>query len=75
MPASVERGSLVYREWGEDQGLTESDEAFDSLDELFALCLRADDPRLVERIVLSGYDEEGQAHMVTFTFQALSREQ
>lgn len=74
MPASVERGTIVYREW-EERGLTETEEAFASIDELFALCLRVDDPRLVERIALSGHDEEGQPRTVTFTFQAVSQDQ
>jgi len=73
MPASVERGTIVYREWGEKRGLTESEEGFASIDELFALCLRVDDPRLVDRIVLSGLDGDGEPRTVTFAFQAVSK--
>jgi hypothetical protein len=74
MPASVEQGTIIFREWEGNGGLSESEGTFASLDELFALCLKVDDPKLVDRIILSGHDEHGGPQTVTFTFQSMTRD-
>jgi hypothetical protein len=72
MPAKVERGTIVFREWAGEGGLSESEGAFTSVDELFAFCLDVGDPRLVDRIILRGHDEHGKSRTVTFAFQSVT---
>lgn len=72
MPAKVNSGTIVFREWAGESGLSETEGTFATLDELFALCLDLGDPRLVDRIILNGYDEEGKTRSVTFSFQSVT---
>ena len=72
MAVSVETGTIIFREWNNTAGLSESLTAFETLDELFATCINADDPQMVDRIVLRGSDEAGQPRTVTFRFQSVT---
>ena len=75
MPATVEQGTIIFREWHRVEGLREARRAFASLDELFETCLAVSDPQMVDRILLRGNDGEGRPHTITFTFQALTQSQ
>jgi hypothetical protein len=46
--------------------------SFNSLDELFELCLHISDSRLIERVVLAGPDDQGETRSVTFAFRAVT---
>jgi hypothetical protein len=71
MPAKVSEGTLVVRQWGR-AGLTESPRTFHTLDELYAHCLKTDDPEVVDRIVIHGQDERGHPRTLTFVFQSMT---
>lgn len=68
----VSDGRLILRRWDPKAGLSESPLTFQTLDELFGLCLQIHEPDLVERIVINGFDQHGQPRVLTFTFQSVS---
>ena len=72
MTPRVLEGKLVLRSWDRAAGLTETPKSFNSLDELYAHCLATTDPELVDRIVIRGYDEQGQPRVLTFVFQSIT---
>jgi hypothetical protein len=65
-------GVVVFREWTTDAGLTEIEEPFDTLEMLCALCLSASERRLIERVVLTGTNDQGDVRSVTFAFRAVT---
>jgi hypothetical protein len=71
MQARVTEGTIVLRQW-DRAGLTETPRAFNTLDELYALCLNTADPAVVDRIIIHGHDEHGQPHVLTFVFQSIT---
>jgi hypothetical protein len=71
MRATVQEGTIVLRVW--DKGLTEFQQSFSTMDELFDLCLQVGDPTVVDRIILRGTDERGETRTLVFTFQSISR--
>ena len=73
MSVNVKTGTIVFREWNTTAGLSESLATFETLDELFAICINVDDPHMVDRIVLSGSDEDGHPRTVTFRFQSVTK--
>ena len=70
MAPRVDQGKVIYRLWAKGKGLEESEKAFRSLDELFELCVSAENPDLVDRIVLEGNDQQGSRRTLVFTFQS-----
>lgn len=72
MKPKVLEGKIVLRQWDRAQGLTETPKAFSSLDELYAQCLAATDPDLLDRIIIQGVDEKGQPRVLTFVFQSIT---
>lgn len=70
MPATVDEGTVIFRAWDQAEGLQEGEHVFNSLDDLFHLCLGVANPMVVDRIVLRGTDEHGELRMVTLTFQS-----
>ncbi len=72
MPAAVKHGRVIFRRWDKLSGLDETATSFSTLDELFALCLQANDPLLVDRVVIEGEDEQGLPRVVTLVFQSLT---
>lgn len=72
MSPQVTNGYVIFRVWDSSQGLSETRQRFDSLDDLFALCLQIEDPRLVDRVVFEGHDGRGHPRLVTFSFQSLA---
>jgi hypothetical protein len=63
---------LVFRAWTPKDGLTEHEESFTTLSELMDACLK---PRsnLPDRITLTGTDQNGREHALTFSFASLVR--
>lgn len=72
MKPKVVEGRIVLRHWDRTSGLTETPQVFSSLDELYAHCLAATDPHLVDRIVIQGEDENGEPRLLTFVFQSIT---
>jgi hypothetical protein len=72
MLPKVTGAQVIYRNWDDAQGLYETSQHFHSLDELFALCLQMEDPKLVDRVIITGQDDEGEPRLVTFTFQSMT---
>lgn len=72
MTGHVQRGQVIFRRWDKDSGLDETATQFTSLDELFSLCLQANDPLLVDRVIIEGTDEEGERRVVTLVFQSVT---
>jgi len=73
MPAHSHGGTVVYLSWTPEEGLTQSSVPFQSLDELFELCLASGSQGHVEEIILRGDDRNGTARLITLTFRAASR--
>lgn len=72
MAARVEQGTIIMRVWEHGKGLDESGQSFGSLDELFGYCIQANDPAMVDRIVLTGTDDQGKARTLVFVFQSIT---
>lgn len=70
MPAKLSLGRVIFRRWDRRSGLDESSITFSSLDDLFRLCLQANDPLLLDRVTLEGEDENGVHRVVTLVFQS-----
>jgi hypothetical protein len=71
LPRVVE-GQLILRAWDRSSGLSETSAPFASLDELYAYCLSASNPQLVDRIVIRGQDAKDQPRVLTFVFQSIT---
>jgi hypothetical protein len=72
MAAKVQRGTVIFRRWDRHVGLDETSTSFSTLNELFALCLQANDPLLVDRVTIEGEDESGMARVLTLVFQSVT---
>lgn len=72
MAARVTRGTVIFRQWDEEKGLSEVRQAFRSVDELFTLCLQTGTKLLVDRIVIEGMDERDTQRTLTLIFQSVS---
>ena len=72
MPPKVQHGTVIFRRWDRHSGLDETSAPFSSLDDLFELCLQANDPLLVDRITIRGVDAEGTERLVTLMFQSVT---
>lgn len=72
MPLKVIEGKIVLRQWKHGTGLVETPRVFHTLDELYAQCLSAENPDLIDRIVITGEDENGQPRVMTFVFQSIT---
>jgi hypothetical protein len=72
MESNIERGEIVFRQWDEFSGLKEFSQTFNSLDELFHLCLSNSDPLLVDRVTIRGFDEDGNRRQLTLVFQSIT---
>jgi hypothetical protein len=72
MTARITRGIVVFRRWDEGKGLSEVSQAFQSVDELFTLCLQTGTALLVDRIVIEGVDEHDTLRTLTLVFQSVS---
>jgi hypothetical protein len=72
MPAKVRNGMVIFRRWDRHSGLDETSTPFSTLDNLFELCLQANDPLLVDRVTIEGDDAEGTPRVVTLVFQSVT---
>ncbi len=72
MAAKVEKGTVIFRRWDRHGGLDETPTIFSSLDDLFELCLQANDPMLVDRVTIEGKDSLGMPRTVTLVFQSVT---
>lgn len=72
MPLKVIHGKIVLRQWQQGSGLTETPRVFHTLEELYAQCLATANPDLIDRIVITGEDENGQPRVMTFVFQSIT---
>jgi hypothetical protein len=72
MAAKVENGTVIFRRWDRHTGLDETSTVFSSLDDLFGLCLQANDPMLVDRVTIKGNDSSGTPRTVTLVFQSVT---
>jgi hypothetical protein len=68
----VLEGKIVLRQWSRTSGLTETPQAFHSLDELYAACIATTDPQLIDRLIITGEDAHGQPRLLTFVFQSIT---
>jgi hypothetical protein len=72
MVVKVKNGIVIFRRWDRQSGLDEIAAPFETLDDLFALCLEANDPLLVDRVSIEGVDENGAQRVVTLVFQSVT---
>ena len=72
MRAHFESGQVIFRRWDRQTGLSEVAYPFQSIEEMFSLCLQTDDQLLVDRIIMAGEDGSGAEHMITLVFQSTS---
>jgi hypothetical protein len=72
MPAKVKNGRVIFRRWDKHAGLDETSTPFSTLDDLFELCLQANDPLLVDRVTIEGKDATGTPRTVTLVFQSVT---
>jgi len=72
MSAKVQNGKVIFRRWDRHAGLDETSTPFVTLDDLFDLCLQANDPLLVDRVTIEGEDAAGTPRVVTLVFQSVT---
>lgn len=72
MVPKVQNGIVIFRRWDRHSGLDETSTPFSTLDDLFALCLQANDPLLVDRVTIEGNDANGARRVVTLVFQSVT---
>lgn len=72
MSAKVKNGRVIFRRWDKHAGLDETLMPFSTLDDLFELCLQANDPLLVDRVTIEGEDTAGHPRTVTLVFQSVT---
>lgn len=69
---AVTSGQIVFRQWIEGKGLSEVSKTFATLDELFMLCIGADENLLVDRIYIDGTTPKGAARKLALVFQSVT---
>lgn len=72
MPTEVHQGTVIFRRWDRHSGLDETTASFSTLEDLFELCLQANDPLLVDRVTIQGRDHSGTPRTVTLVFQSVT---
>ncbi|MBC7250813.1 MAG: hypothetical protein H5T62_11075 [Anaerolineae bacterium] len=70
--AKATKGTIIFRTWNDSRKLIEIEEAFSSLDELFAACLPQDETKLVDRIIIQGLDDRGNLRQLTLVFESVT---
>jgi hypothetical protein len=68
----IDYGQIVFRQWDDTEGLSETTRDFESLEELFHFCLEAHDPLLVDRVYIRGFDADGNPRKLTLVFQSIT---
>ena len=65
----IDHASVLFQNWTSSKGLSEVQETFSSIDELFDLCVvKKMSP---ERVFLSGKDDTGREHFLTLLYGAM----
>lgn len=72
MKHTVEGCAVVLRELTPRRGVDETSVEVGSLEELYDYCLSLKEPRLLERLVLSGRGADGRPRALTFIFQSIT---
>ncbi|MBN1679539.1 MAG: hypothetical protein JW966_04555 [Anaerolineae bacterium] len=72
MAPKVHKGVVIFRRWDRHTGLDETATPFTTLDDLFALCLQANDPLFVDRVSIEGEDDAGKQRTLTLVFQSVT---
>jgi hypothetical protein len=72
MRAGATQGFVVFRTWAEDGSLAETSQAFQTLDDLFILCLNSGEKQPVDRVIVLGNDAAGTARRLVLGFQSLT---
>jgi hypothetical protein len=68
----IGRCLVVTRELRGGSRIVETERAFTSVEELFAFCVGLRNPSIVDRLSMSGRDEDGRALVLTFSLQSVS---
>ncbi len=68
----IEQGQIVFRQWDTREGLNETTETFNTLEDLFRLCIEANDPLMVDRVHIRGIDLDGNSKKLTLVFQSIT---
>jgi hypothetical protein len=68
----VGRCVVVTRELRGGSRIVETEQAFSSVEELFAFCAGLRNPNIVDRLSISGDDGEGRSLVLTFSLQSVS---
>ena len=68
----VNGGRVVLQRWRDDEGVSETQHAFETIHELFAHCLDVAGDETADRIELEGVDRHGQTQRLTLSFQSMS---
>ncbi len=71
-PLQVIEGDLILRAWDRTADISQTSARFSSLDELYAYCLAASEPQLIDRIVIHGHDDLDQPRILSFVFQEIT---
>ena len=72
MGARVTKAAIKTRHLQADGGLDYGEVTFDSIDDLFELCLNTVNPTTADRLVLQGIDSEGRPRTVTLKLQSVT---
>lgn len=72
MLARVTEGTVVFWRWDEEGVLHEVAEVFNTLDALFDVCLTHGDEKLVDHIVLNGFDRYGAQRELVLAFSSVT---
>ena len=72
MKHTVQECALILRQLSPELGVDETNLRINSLEELYDFCLTMKEPRLLERITITGEDARGRKRLLTFTFQSIS---
>ncbi len=72
MAFKTRRGTVILRQWDDKKGLCEVPVSFETLDDLFTLCLQNRPPFLVDRVIIEGVDGYGDPHTVSLVFQSVT---
>ncbi len=65
----INHAAVLFQDWTSSKGLSEVQEAFTSIDELFHLCVAK--KMSPERVLLSGKDDAGREHFLTLLYGAM----
>ena len=72
MKSTVEECNLILRRHVPGSGIKETPMAVTSLEQLYDYCVTADDPHVVERLLIRGRDEQGRRRLLAFSFKSVS---